>query len=368
MVNCLCPKGFVYIPIEFNPTPEYNFDFTTYDDDTFIASSTSVKFKYIVISRATFHVDVSNVVLNRATCVAMSSEFDLYALMSEEELYLQLMQRVCEQGAFKPDRTGVGTHSTFGERLEFSLRNGVIPVMTTKKVFFRGVVEELLWFLRGSTDTKELERLGVHFWNQNGSKQNLDKLGFSYRSEGDLGPVYGFQWRHWGKTYVDPQNRTGRGVDQIRALIDGLITDPHSRRHILSAWNVSDISRMALPPCHVCCQFYVSPEKELSCMLFQRSADLFLGVPFNIASYALLTHIVAKLTNLKPGKLVMNFGDTHVYVNHRDAVREQCSRSVEQNFPSVVLPDDISLETLSSENIHLENYNAQPRISAEMAV
>jgi thymidylate synthase len=368
MVLCLCPKDFNFIPIEFNPTPGFRFDFTTYDEKTFICLSSNVKFKYIVISRENTDIDVSNLILSRASCVAMSSGFDLYALTSEEGLYLQLMQRVSEKGAFKPDRTGVGTNSTFGERLEFSLRNGVIPVMTTKKVYFRGVVEELLWFLRGSTDTKELERLGVNFWNQNGSKKNLEKLGFVNRSEGDLGPVYGFQWRHWGKTYVDTHTRNGKGEDQIRNLIDGLKNNPYSRRHILSAWNVSDLSKMALPPCHVCCQFYVSTERELSCMLFQRSADLFLGVPFNIVSYALLTHILAKMTQLKPGKLIMNFGDTHVYVNHKDAVREQCFRSVENNFPTVVLPDDISLETISSENIHLINYIAQPKISAEMAV
>ena len=222
--------------------------------------------------------------------------------------------------------------------------------------------------MRGNTDSNDLHRTGVTIWNQNGSARNLENLGFATRAEGDLGPVYGFQWRHWGKTYIDPNTRKGDGVDQLSNLIHGLIHEPHSRRHVLSAWNVSDLKQMVLPPCHMCCQFYVSTDSELSCMMFQRSADLFLGVPFNIASYALLTHLLAKMTRLKPGKLIINFGDAHVYSNHLDAVKEQCARVVTHNFPRVELSDAITLETLSSDDIKLSGYHPQPKIKAKMAL
>lgn len=208
--------------------------------------------------------------------------------------YLELIGKIIERGQEKTDRTGVGTYSLFGEMMRFDLQRS-FPLLTTKKVFWKGVVEELLWFLRGSTDGRLLSDKGVRIWDGNGSREFLDKLGFQERREGDLGPVYGFQWRHFGAAYQNcDTDYTGKGIDQIKELIDQLQQNPDSRRHIVSAWNVSDLKKMALPPCHVLFQFYVS-QGRLSCMLYQRSCDVGLGIPFNIASYALLTTLIAKV-------------------------------------------------------------------------
>lgn len=367
-MSCLIPKHFpIHVCDEFSPKFD---ELTVYDEDSLIAQVVDIKNAYIVVDTSQHSSKLYNIILTRCTCVQQTTDdrFQLYRLQSEEGAYLQLLKNVYTYGEHKPDRTGTGTVSTFGERLEFSLRNNTLPLLTTKSVYFKGVVEELLWFLRGSTDSQQLNSTGVKIWNQNGSLKNLNMLGFTNRVEGDLGPVYGFQWRHWGKTYIDPNTRTGAGVDQIADLIHGLQHEPHSRRHILSAWNVSDLKQMVLPPCHMCCQFYVSMNGELSCMMFQRSADLFLGVPFNIASYALLTHLLAKMTNLQPGKLVINFGDTHIYNNHLDAVKEQCSRTITNNFPKIHIADEITLESLSFSDIELIDYHHQPKISAVMAV
>ncbi|KAK3868979.1 hypothetical protein Pcinc_025685 [Petrolisthes cinctipes] len=219
----------------------------------------------------------------------------------EEYQYLDLIRFLLKQGHSKGDRTGTGTLSTFGPQMKFSLRNGTFPLLTTKRVFWRGVVEELLWFIRGSTNASELSDKGVHIWAPNSSRAFLDGAGFGDREEGDLGPVYGFQWRHTGAKYTDMKaDYTGQGVDQLQKIIDTIKTNPDDRRMVMSAWNVTDIPLMALPPCHCLCQFYVA-DGELSCQLYQRSADMGLGVPFNIASYALLTCMVAKVTGLKVG-------------------------------------------------------------------
>lgn len=213
---------------------------------------------------------------------------------NQEQQYLDLIRDVIERGEDKEDRTGVGTRSTFGNMMRFDLSQ-TFPLLTTKKVFWKGVVEELLWFLRGSTDGKALSDLGVKIWDGNGSREFLDNLGFKNRRVGDLGPVYGFQWRHFGAEYVDcDTDYTGKGVDQISQLVERIKRDPDSRRHIVSAWNVADLSKMALPPCHVLFQFYVANGK-LSCMLYQRSCDIGLGIPFNIASYALMTMMIARV-------------------------------------------------------------------------
>lgn len=214
---------------------------------------------------------------------------------NQEQQYLELIREIIETGVEKSDRTGVGTRSLFGKMMRFDISE-TFPLLTTKRVFWKGVVEELLWFLRGSTYGKELSDKGVHIWDGNGSREFLDKLGFKERKEGDLGPVYGFQWRHFGAKYVNcDTDYTGQGVDQIEDLIKRIKNDPNSRRHIVNAWNVADINKMALPPCHVLFQFYVSQGK-LSCMLYQRSCDVGLGIPFNIASYALLTVMIARVT------------------------------------------------------------------------
>jgi len=301
-----------------------------------------------------------NILIRTPTCT-------LYELMSEEGKYLELLKRVSINGTLKTDRTQVGTTSRFGESLKFSLRNDRLPLMTTKRVFFRGVLEELLWFIRGSTDACTLAEKNVHFWDSNGSKDKLDELGFLDRKAGDLGPIYGFQWRHWGAAYVDKDTPPSGGVDQLKRVIEQLIANPDSRRHIVSAWNVMDLDEMALPPCHMCFQFYVREDKYLSCQMYQRSADMFLGVPFNIASYALLTHIVAKLTNLIPEELVVVFGDTHVYSNHNDAVSEQCARTPSP-FPTVSIDNVTSIDDLVADHVHLNNYECQSSIKALMAV
>ena len=212
----------------------------------------------------------------------------------EEFQYLDLIKKIIETGTEKKDRTGVGTISTFGNTMRYDLEH-TFPLLTTKKVFWKGVVEELLWFIRGSTDGKILSNNGVKIWDGNGSREFLDKLGFNSRREGDLGPVYGFQWRHFGAEYKTcDTNYTGQGVDQLSEVIKQIKTNPDSRRLIVSAWNVKDLPLMALPPCHVLFHFYVSNGK-LSCLLYQRSCDVGLGIPFNIASYALLTCLVAKV-------------------------------------------------------------------------
>ena len=219
---------------------------------------------------------------------------DVFNTRHEEYQYIDLVKDIIKRGNRKDDRTGVGTLSTFGNIMRFDLSQ-TFPLITTKRVFWKGVVEELLWFLRGSTDGRLLSEKGVKIWDGNGSREFLDNMGFYDRREGDLGPVYGFQWRNFGAKYKDcDTDYSGKGVDQIQQVIDQIKSNPDSRRHIVNAWNVSDIPSMALPPCHVLFQFYVNDGK-LSCLLYQRSCDIGLGVPFNIASYALLTCLVSKV-------------------------------------------------------------------------
>ncbi|HSG62880.1 MAG TPA: thymidylate synthase, partial [Pseudomonadales bacterium] len=231
---------------------------------------------------------------------------------AEEQQYLQLIKHIIDHGTPCDDRTGTWTLSVFGAQMRFSLRGGVLPLLTTKRVFWRGVVEELLWFIKGCTDAKELASKGVHIWDANGSREFLDKLGYLQREEGDLGPVYGFQWRHFGAEYVDHKtNYHGKGLDQLVQCIASIKTNPNDRRIIMTAWNPCDLAKVALPPCHTMCQFYVA-KGELSCQMYQRSADMGLGVPFNIASYALLTHLMAHVCGLEAGDFVHTIGDAHV--------------------------------------------------------
>ena len=320
----------------------------------------------------------------------------------EEYQYLDLIERILDTGEHRPDRTGTGTLSLFAPpQLRFALskpdpatpsdpnaRIPVLPLLTTKRVFLRAVTTELLWFVSGCTTSKPLSEAGIHIWDGNGSREFLDKLGFTDREEGDLGPVYGFQWRHFGAEYQDcHSDYTDKGVDQIKEIVHKLKTSPYDRRIILSAWNVADLHKMALPPCHMFAQFYVSypdaprgaaalqkapesngttphtngttnghthhhyeqtsdtstppqpsppskPKGHLSCVLYQRSCDMGLGVPFNIASYALLTHMLAHACDLIPGEFIHTMGDAHVYLDHVDALREQVQR-VPRDFPTL---------------------------------
>ncbi|KAJ9578058.1 hypothetical protein L9F63_025082 [Diploptera punctata] len=286
----------------------------------------------------------------------------------EEYQYLNHIERILKCGFKKSDRTGVGTYSLFGAQMRYSLRNGIFPLLTTKRVFWRGVVEELLWFIRGSTNAKELQEKNIHIWNGNSSREYLDSIGFTDRVEGDLGPVYGFQWRHFGAIYKDVDtDYTGQGVDQLKEVIERIKNKPDDRRIIMCAWNPIDIPKMALPPCHCLVQFYVAGN-ELSCQLYQRSADMGLGVPFNIASYALLTCMIAKVTGLQPGEFVHTLGDSHVYLNHTEALKEQLKRKP-RPFPTLHIKRDIhDIEDFKFDDFQLENYKPHPKIDMEMAV
>ena len=286
----------------------------------------------------------------------------------EETQYLDLINKILTTGACKNDRTGTGTLSKFGAQMRFSLRDGVIPVLTTKRLFWRGIVEELLWFVSGCTDNYKLQEKNIHFWDDNGSRQFLDSLGFKDRAEGDLGPVYGFQWRHFGAKYIDSKtDYTGQGIDQLQNVINMIKDNPDSRRIILSAWNPADLSEMVLPPCHLLVQFYVA-EGRLSCQLYQRSGDMGLGVPFNIASYSLLTHMIAKITGLETGEFVHTIGDAHVYNNHIIPLSEQLTRTPRE-FPTLKIKRDVtSIDDFKFEDFELIGYSAYPNIKMSMAV
>ncbi|RNF19628.1 dihydrofolate reductase-thymidylate synthetase [Trypanosoma conorhini] len=286
----------------------------------------------------------------------------------EEEQYLGLVDRIIREGALKRERTGVGAVSLFGAQMRFSLRNNRLPLLTTKRVFWRGVCEELLWFLRGETYAKKLSDKGVHIWDGNGSRAFLDSRGLTDYEEMDLGPVYGFQWRHFGADYTrHDANYDGKGVDQIKAIVETLRANPDDRRALFTAWNPSALPRMALPPCHLLGQFHVR-DGELSCMLYQRSCDMGLGVPFNIASYALLTILIAKATGLRPGEFVHSLGDAHVYSNHIEPCQLQLKR-VPRPFPFLIFHREREfLEDYEAEDMEVIDYTPYPTISMKMAV
>jgi thymidylate synthase len=264
-----------------------------------------------------------------------------------EQQYLDLVGEVLERGARKTDRTGTGTLSVFGRQLRFELERS-FPLLTTKKLHLKSILYELLWFLRGDTNVRWLQERGVTIWDEWADEN------------GELGPVYGYQWRHW-------RTPDGREIDQIENLITSLRKKPDSRRHIVSAWNPADVERMALPPCHALFQFYVA-NGELSCQMYQRSADLFLGVPFNIASYSLLTLMVAQVSGLKPGEFVLTLGDAHLYLNHLEQAKEQLARAPKP-FPRMRLdPSRRELAEFQYEDFALEGYEPHPAIKAPIAV
>jgi len=286
----------------------------------------------------------------------------------EEQQYLQLIRKIIQTGNKKGDRTGTGTLSLFGAQMRFSLRDGSFPLLTTKKVFYRGIAEELFWFIRGSTSAKELQEKNVRIWDGNSSRAFLDSIGLNHREEGDLGPVYGFQWRHFGAEYVDMHaDYSGKGVDQLANVINLIRTRPDDRRILLCAWNPADLDKMALPPCHCLVQFYCA-NGELSCQLYQRSADMGLGVPFNIASYALLTIMLAHVTGLKPGDFVHTLGDAHVYSNHVEALRQQLEREP-RPFPTISIKRKVeNIEEFKFEDFEVTGYDPHPKIAMDMAV
>ncbi|MDM5229517.1 thymidylate synthase [Cytobacillus sp. NJ13] len=261
--------------------------------------------------------------------------------------YLDLCRHVLENGTKKEDRTGTGTISTFGYQMRFNLQEG-FPLVTTKKLHLKSIIHELLWFLNGDTNVKYLQENGVRIWNEWADE------------EGNLGPVYGHQWRSW--TGAD-----GNTVDQISSLIHQIKTNPDSRRLIVNAWNAGEIEKMALPPCHCMFQFYAADGK-LSCQLYQRSADVFLGVPFNIASYALLTMMVAQVCDLEPGEFVHTFGDVHIYQNHIDQVNLQLSRDPRKLPKMIINPDVKDIFSFKFDDFQLEDYNPYPHIKGVVSV
>jgi len=286
----------------------------------------------------------------------------------EEMQYLNLVKNIIETGNMKGDRTGTGTLSLFGAQMRFSLRGGTFPLLTTKKVFYRGIAEELFWFIRGSTNAKELQEKNVRIWDGNSTREFLDSIGLTDREEGDLGPVYGFQWRHFGAEYTNMHaDYSGKGVDQLAQVIDRIKNKPNDRRIIMCAWNPADLDKMALPPCHCLVQFYVA-NGELSCQLYQRSCDMGLGVPFNIASYALLTVMLAHVTGLVPGDFVHTLGDAHVYSNHVEPLKVQLQREPKE-FPKIVIKREVqNIEDFTIDDFEVIGYNPHPKIQMDMAV
>ena len=263
-----------------------------------------------------------------------------------ERQYLDLLRDILETGVKRGDRTGTGTLGVFGRQMRFDLARG-FPLLTTKKLHRKSIILELLWFLRGDTNVRWLQERGVSIWDEWADEN------------GELGPVYGKQWRSWAAP-------DGRVIDQIANVVEALKTTPHSRRHIVSAWNPAEVDDMALPPCHCLFQFFVA-EGRLSCQLYQRSADVFLGVPFNIASYALLTAMVAKVSGLQPGEFVHTLGDAHLYLNHLDQAREQLSREP-YPFPTLTLADKRDLFAFDYEDFKVSGYKAHDKIEAPIAV
>jgi thymidylate synthase len=261
--------------------------------------------------------------------------------------YLDLLSHVLEHGIEKRDRTGTGTISTFGYQMRFDLRER-FPVLTTKKLHLKSIIHELLWFLSGSTNVRSLQEKGVKIWNEWAD------------ADGNLGPIYGYQWRSWPAA-------DGRTIDQVKAVVSSLKNNPDSRRHIISAWNVGELEKMALPPCHIMFQFYVA-DGRLSCQLYQRSADIFLGVPFNIASYSLLTMMMAQVTGLKPGEFIHTLGDAHIYLNHIDQVRLQLTREPRRLPLMHINPDVKDIFEFRYEDFTLTEYDPHPAIKGDISV
>jgi len=277
-------------------------------------------------------------------------------IITDESKYIDIVKDVLYTGESRDDRTGVGTISVFGRHFTMDISTS-FPLLTTKRVFWKGVAEELLFFISGQTNTKILEAKGVNIWKGNTSREFLDKRGLQHLEEGEYGKSYGYQWRHFGDK-----------VDQLQELIDGIKKDPYSRRHYMTAWNPLELNNIPLPSCHLSCQFYVSHNNKLSCQVYMRSCDIFLGLPFNIASYALLTYMICHLTNLQPDKLSFCLGDAHIYKNHIEQCKEMIDREL-KSLPTLKIKRQVqNIDDFKIEDFEIIGYNPHPTIKAEMAV
>ena len=319
-----------------------------YDSDTFFPFDKIKDFNYV--------------------CSFQENRFTYFPeIKHDEEQYLNLLRKIKDEGEERPDRTGVGTRSIFGARMEFDISER-IPILTTKKVFYNMVIKELLFFISGKTDSNILSDDGVKIWKGNSSKEFLEKRGLNYK-EGDIGAIYGFQFRHWNAEYKGcDADYTGKGIDQLQNLIKGIREDPYSRRHLLSTWNVGQLDEMVLAPCHVLCQFYVSKDRYLDCQLYQRSGDMFLGVPFNIACYSIFTRMISHITGLKARKFIHIIGDSHIYNNHIEQVEKQLKRTP-MPFPKLYLNQDVKeIDDFTFPDFLIDEYNCWPGIKAQMAI
>ena len=290
--------------------------------------------------------------------------------ISPDDTYIRLCNQVLKHGEERKDRTGTGTLSMFGQQMKFDISQRV-PILTTKRVPWKSCIEELLWFMQGNTNSKDLDKKGVKIWNGNSSRKFLDQRGLDHLKEGDCGANYSFQWRHFGAEYVDcDTNYENKGTDQIAYIEHLLKTYPMSRRIFLSAWNPCDLDKTVLPPCHVSCQFYVDNNKGLSCHLYQRSCDMFLGVPWNILSYSILTHVLAYRNGLSPKELIMSTGDTHVYLNHVEQVKQQSER-YPLSYPVLNLDPSVkekNIDDITIDDFELVGYFPHPTIKGTMSV
>ena len=301
-----------------------------------------------------------------------NNKSDTFSKKKHDEFqYLDLVRDILDNGTLEQGRNG-DTYVKFGSMMKYDLKNEILPVLTTKKVAIKTCINELFWFINGSTSNAELNAKNVKIWNGNSTREFLDSRGLTERAEGDLGPVYGFQWRHFNAPYTDCNaDYTNKGIDQLKIIIDNL-KNPEtrsSRRHILTAWNPVQLDEMALPPCHMICQFHVRENKYLSCALFQRSGDIGLGVPFNIASYSVLTHIIARHCDLEPDEFVHFIGNCHIYADHVEQLKEQITREP-MEFPRIIIKNkhaDINDYTI--EDIEwVRNYNSHGKIAMTMSV
>ena len=291
----------------------------------------------------------------------------------EEYRYLELLTTIMSKGSSSDDRTGVGTLRIVAPQLRFSLSNEngekVLPLFTTKKMYWKGILEELCWFIAGRTDCEYLSSRGVRIWEGNSSREFLDKNNLQDYQDGDCGPIYGFQWRHWGADYQGKDvDYTGQGIDQLKEVIEQIKSNPESRRHLVVAWDPRAVKKTPLPPCHYAFQFIVEEKKFLSCVVTMRSCDAGLGLPFNIASYSLLTHIVAQLTGLQGKEIILNPADTHVYITHVPQLEKQAELDP-YPFPTIQFVKPFSsIDEFTNDSVELLNYVSHPPIKMEMAV